>query len=203
MACVPFLREETVGAMADRILIGQIVGAIGLKGEVKVQSYAEDPSRFSSLAALFVGTRPGGTLGRDVRGRSEDLPAGEELTPFAVTGVRYKGQTPIVTLEGVTDRMTAEAMQFCYVYMDAQELPPLAEGEYYVRDLLGLAVVTEEGDVVGTLKEIRTETPQKLYVVEREGRGDVYIPGVDAFILSCSKEEGRITVRLPEGLLDL
>ncbi len=167
----------------DMILIGKIVTAVGIKGEIKIYSYAQDPSRFEQLDTLYLG---------------------KAQEPRDILSVRYKGNTPILLLEGVADRNQAEALRETPVYMDAADLPPLEEGEFYVRDLVGFQVVTEEGLLLGTLRDIYTDTPQRLYVVDpQEGSGEILIPGVDAFILDRNAQTRTITVRLPEGLLDL
>ena len=188
----------------DLILIGQITGAVGLKGEVKIYSYAQEPERFGMIRSLYVARKAAASVGADKGGASsaaEEHPLAEEVICMRRLATRYKGAMPIVRLEGVDDRDGAEALRFRYVYMDAAELPPLPEGEYYVRELLGAAVVTEDGEAVGTLSDIRTDMPQRLYEVTRPGGTVCLIPEVPAFILTKSPE--KIIVRVPEGLLEL
>ena len=190
----------------DLILLGQITGVVGLKGELKIYSYAQDPSRFGMLKMLYVAKKAAGSLGTDKRGAGkagagQEQPSMDDVEAHTVLGARLKGTIPIVRLSGVDDRDAAESLRLHYVYMDAAELPPLPEGEYYVRELLGAAVVTEDGEKIGTLTDIRTDTPQRLYEVALPGGRTCLIPGVPACILSKSPEQ--ITVRVPEGLLDL
>ena len=194
----------------DPVLIGQIVSAVGIKGEVKIYSYAESPDRFSELESLYLGDKGSKGLSGDRKGSGAEPTACADFAVYRILSVRYKGQTPILSLEGVTDRNAAEALQFRYVYMDAEDLPGLPEGEYYVRDLVGLPVVTEDGRELGVLKDIQTETPQKLYVIAVPAGTDgasapkeILLPGVPEFILEKDPAKGRILVRLPEGLLEL
>ena len=192
----------------DLILIGQITGPQGLHGEVKIYSYAQEPERFSLLKDLYVANKAAASLGTGKGGarqlsEREESPLPEDVTAHAVKSARIKGAMPIVQLADVTDRTAAEALRLRYVYMDAAELPPLPEGEYYVRDLLGADVVTEEGEWIGTLADIRTDTPQRLYEVKREDGRLCLIPGVDDFIRSRSVDPKKIVVRIPEGLLEL
>jgi len=208
----------------DPVLIGQIVSAVGIKGEVKIYSYAESPERFSELESLYLGEKGSKGLSGDRKGSGAEPTACADFAVYRILSVRYKGQTPILSLEGITDRNAAEALQFRYVYMDAEDLPGLPEGEYYVRDLVGLPVVTEDGRELGALKDIQTETPQKLYVIavpagtdgasaQEDGvsapKGgasapkEILLPGVPEFILDKDPAKGRILVRLPEGLLEL
>lgn len=164
----------------EKVKIGQAVNVTGLSGEIKVYSYAEDPSRFGKLDRLL--------LGDDV---------------YRVEKVRYKGDMPILKLEGVDDRNMAEKLRTRDVFMFEEDLEELPAGEHYIRDLLGFTVITAEGEVLGRLKDISTSTAQKLYCVEKEGGGMLYIPGVPQFILEKNIEEGIIRVSLPEGLQEL
>lgn len=87
--------------------------------------------------------------------------------------------------------------------MDEAELPPLPKGECYIKDILGFDVVTTQGETLGQLQNVIKETAQSLYVVETPEGKKIYIPGVPAFILEKNLETKKITVNLPEGLLDL
>ena len=171
----------------DLIKIGKIVNAQGLKGEVKLISYSDDPDRFEYLENIVV--------------RGKDGP--EES--FVIEDVRYtSGGSVILKLAGVEDRTAAESMKEKDVFMDEADLPELEEGQYYVRDIAGSEVVAEDGRVIGTLKDVLTNTAQDLYVVERgNGASDLMIPGVDEFILDVDAKGKKITVRLPEGLEEL
>ena len=190
----------------DLILIGQITGVVGLKGELKIYSYAQQPDRFGMLKLLYVAKKAAASLGANTRGAGKFppeavAPAMEDVEAHEVRSARLKGAVPIVRLAGIEDRDAAESLRLHYVYMDAAELPPLPEGEYYVRELIGAAVVTEDGAKIGTLTDIRTDTPQRLYEVETLEGKTCLIPGVPACILKKSRQ--TIVVRLPEGLLEL
>lgn len=178
--------------MAD-IRIGKIVNAHGIRGEVKVISYSDDPDRFEMLETIMV---------KDAKD------AKKGAAEYYIEDVRYKAGSVILKLEGVDDRNAAEALKECFVYMDEDDLPELEEGQFYVRDIAGFDVVSEDGRKIGVLKDVRTNTAQDLYIVSRkddEGRdaSDLMIPGVDEFILDIDTAEGAITVRLPEGLEDI
>ena len=153
---------------------------VGLSGEIKVYSYAEDPGRFEKLDRLFLG---------------------EEY--YTIEKVRYKGDMPILKLTGIDGRDQAEKQRQKDVFMAEEDLEELPKGEYYIKDLLGLDVITTDGNVLGKLKDITTNSAQKLYCVEREDGRMVYIPGVPQFILEKDVEKGTVKVSLPEGLLDL
>lgn len=167
----------------DKIVIGKIVNVVGLKGEVKVYSYAEEPDRFERLEKIFLGTE-------------------EKNTEYAVTKVRYKGDMVILTLDGVTDRNAAEALKGSMVLMDEADLEELPEGVYYIKDLIGMKVVSDSGVELGILKDINTNTAQRVYEVARPGKPDILIPGVDEFILDTDMDNRVITVKVIEGLYE-
>ncbi len=167
----------------DKIVIGKIVNVVGLKGEVKVYSYAEEPDRFERLEKIFLGTE-------------------EKNTEYAVVKVRYKGDMVILTLDGVTDRNAAEALKGSMVLMDEADLEELPEGVYYIKDLIGMKVVSDSGVELGTLKDINTNTAQRVYEVARPGKPDILIPGVDEFILDTDMDNRVITVKVIEGLYE-
>lgn len=167
----------------DKIVIGKIVNVVGLKGEVKVYSYAEEPDRFERLEKIFLGTE-------------------KKNTEYAVAKVRYKGDMVILTLDGVTDRNAAEALKGSMVLMDEADLEELPEGVYYIKDLIGMKVVSDSGVELGTLKDINTNTAQRVYEVARPGKPDILIPGVDEFILDTDMDNRVITVKVIEGLYE-
>ena len=170
-----------------KIKIGTIVNAVGLKGEIKVYNFSENPDRYEKLEEIYL------------------LIDGDHK-PYRIEKVRYKGSTVILKLVGIDDRNESETMKNIDIYMDEDDLEELPEGVYYVKDVL-------------------TDTPQKVYVVERRellkqrqerinGRSngenknrmkrkpDILIPGVDEFILNIDMENNTITVRVIEGLYE-
>ncbi|MGI6735746.1 MAG: ribosome maturation factor RimM [Anaerovoracaceae bacterium] len=167
--------------MAERILIGTVIRAVGLRGELKLRSYAEDPRRFEKLTHLYL---------RD--------------TAYPILRVRRQKGMPVVLLDGIDSRDAAESLRGCDVEMDAAELEETSPGEYYIRDLLHADVVLEDGRPLGILEDIRTDSPQPLCCIRlREDGRLIYLPGVPAFIRAVEAEKGRVTVRLPKGLLEL
>ena len=127
-----------------------------------------------------------------------------------IEGLRYKGAQIILKIEGIDDRNASEAARGCELFMDEADLPELEEGQFYVRDMVGSDVVLEDGTLIGTLKDVLTNTAQDVYVVKRsdgpggeKSKNDLLIPGVPQFILEVDIDEKKIVVRLPEGLMEL
>lgn len=163
----------------EKINVGQIVGAVGLKGEFKVYDYGEDMDRYSGFEYIYI-----------------------EDEKHGLKNARVQKNVVVLLCEGIDDRNKAEKLRGRNLFIDENQLPRLPEGTYYIRDLIGFDVVDEAGKKIGTLKDIHKSTAQPLYVVKTTKGGEAYIPGVDEFILRTDLENRTITVRIIEGLID-
>lgn len=163
----------------EKITIGQIVNAVGLKGESKVYNYSDSQERYFDLQTVYLD---------------------DEL--YEIEKVRFQQHLVILKFKGVDDRDAAEALKGKYVYITEEDLKELPEGTYYIRDLIGSLVVLENGEVLGTLTNVLQTSAQDLYEIDVEGK-KVLLPGVSEFILNVDLKTKKVTVRLPEGLLDL
>ena len=159
----------------------------GVSGEVKVIPETDDPDRLRGLDRLFVGA------------------SAESARVRAIAGLRFQpnkhGVAALVKFEGVAGREGAELLRGQSVYAAEDDLPPLEEGEVFVHDLIGLAVVTEDGDAVGTVTDVMLGA-QDLLVVKRDGKPDALIPDVDEIVTLVDLDAEQITIAPPEGLLD-
>ena len=164
----------------EKIEIGKIVSAVGLKGEVKVYNYSDGTDIYEDTPEVYVG---------------------DELTE--IEGVRYHKNMVILRLSGITDRDAAEKLRGKELYVTREDLAQLPEGQYYVRDVIGMEVVEENGTSLGRVSDVLQNTAQDLFEVERPGGKKLLIPNVDQFIKCIDADSGVVTVRLIEGMLDL
>ena len=164
----------------EKILIGKITSAVGLKGEVKVYNYSASIEIYEETPQVYVG---------------------DEL--MDVISVRQQKNMVVLRLSGFTDRDAAERARGREIFVTEADLPELPEGQFYVRDLIGMQVVTEEGEDLGEVTDVIQNTAQDLFEVELPEGRKVLIPKVDAFVRSIDGETRTVTVRLQEGLLDL
>lgn len=164
----------------EKILIGKIVNAVGLKGEVKVYCYTDRKERFQELEDIWV-----------------------EDSLRHIQKVRYQGNVAILKLEGVDDRNAAEAQKNKGVFMEESQLAELPEDTYYVRDLVGIHVLQEDGSLLGELTDVIQNSGQDLYQIKLETGKNILLPAVREFVLKIEMDERQMTVSLPEGLLDL
>ena len=121
----------TSPATVKRIALAAVAGAHGVRGEVKLKLFGEGIESLSGQPSLTVGG-----------------------VPLKLKDVRAGNKTAIARFEGVASREAAEALRGSLVEIDRASLPPLAEGEYYHSDLIGLPCVDDDGQPVGTVAAI-------------------------------------------------
>lgn len=172
----------------DLLLVGRVLKAHGTGGEVKVIPETDDPARLDAVETIYLGRTP------------------EQAAPHAVTSVRHqvtkRGPLALVKLDGIDGRGDADALRQLYVYATEDALPPLEDDEQFIHDLVGLAVVTEDGEHIGTVRTVEPTAAHDVFVVERDGpEPPAMIPAVEEFVREVDLEEGRLVVRLIEGLL--
>ena len=165
------------------LVVGEIVGAHGIRGEVKVALETSFPERFQRLTSVLVGP-----------------PDESAYRPYRLLAARLHKSFALLQLADVTDRTTAEEMRGLVVAIPASEAMPLGEDEYYVHQLQGLAVVTEEGEMLGTLEEVIFTGANDVYVVQAEDGAEVLLPAIEDVVLNIDLDAERMTVRLLEGL---
>lgn len=164
----------------EKIKIGKIVNAVGLKGEVKVYNYSDSPDAYERADAVYMG---------DVL--------------LAVENVRLQKNMVILKLSGIDDRNGAEAVKGKEIFITEADLPVLPEGQFYVRDLIGMTVKEQDGVPLGKVVNVLQNTAQDIFEVERENGKQLLIPKVDEFVIRIDVQAGEIEVKLPAGLLDL
>ncbi len=164
--------------MNDLLEIGKIVKLSGLKGRLKVLSYCESTQGFKALENVFVG--------KDIK----------HLSIFKVRRLHIKGRTFSLELEGVDTVETAGTLIGQSVFMTQEPLP---DGEYYWKDIEGLEVVTEDGERLGRVTAILPTGSSDVYVCSGE-EGEILLPAFEDVVREIDIENGRMVVRLPEGL---
>ena len=183
----------------EKIKIGKIVSAVGLKGEVKIYSYAGSKERYESLARLIVAAPGRGAA--DERGFTPAPDRGEK--EYAIENVRYQKEMVIVKLAGVGDRNQAEALRESEVFITEDDLEELPADTFYIRDLLGCRVLeAESGRELGTLSDVIQNSAHDLYQVDLTDGRQALIPAVGQFIAAVDPTQREIRVRLIPGLLD-
>ena len=171
------------------LVVGRVVKAHGITGEVVVDVRTDDPdARFAPGSVLRGRPGKGGGAARD----------------FTVTSARPHGGGLLVRLEGVTDRNGADALRGTLFIVDSEDLPPIDDpDEFYDHQLEGLRVVTTDGRLVGNVAEVLHTAAGELLSVTTETGSEVLVPFVSAIVLSVSLADQTIEIDPPDGLLDI
>jgi 16S rRNA processing protein RimM len=165
-----------------RVLLGAVAGAHGIRGEVKLVSFADPPDNIAAYGPL--------TSGDGQRFIIERLRA-------------LKGSTFAATLMGVTDRNGAERLKGAQLFVDRAALPQPAEEEWYHDDLIGLAAETETGERLGEVVAIYDFGAGDLIEIGRRGeKGTTLLPFTKACVPVVDVPGGRVVVALPEEIGD-
>lgn len=173
-------------AASSLVVLGRLMKPHGIKGAIRVEYYAESPELLEKPLML----RAGRFAPRPVRIREWSL---------------WKDQL-ILTIEGIDDRTKAEQMRGQELLIDASFLPEADDDEPYLRDLIGLTVKLENGDIVGELEDVDFPAGQEMWVIrapESEGGHEILLPAVPEFVLDIDLSAEVVTIAPPEGLLDL
>lgn len=191
----------------EKIKIGKIVNAVGLKGEVKVYSYAGENDRFEKLDRIIAGGSQSGSgqsgSGQEGGAKRADCKKPQSDMEFEIEKVRYQKNMVILKLRGVDDRNQAEALKDMDVFITEDDLEELPDDTFYVRDLIGCQVVDiNDGKKLGVVSDLIQNSAQDIYQIDLAEGGQALIPAVEQFIKNVDIENKTITVSLIPGLID-
>ena len=161
--------------------LGQIVNTRGLKGEVKVNSYSEDPNRFEKIKSIIVRLK-----GKD--------------TEYEIEKVSYTKNQVVLKLKTIDTIEEAEKLRNSIILIDREKLGELPEDVYYIADLIGLEVYTDQNEYLGKVDDIFNTKSNDVYVVKDDLGKNKLLPGIPEVIKKISLEDGKIIVHLIEGL---
>jgi 16S rRNA processing protein RimM len=175
-------RARTPRAAKDLVCVGRIVGARGLKGEVRIASFTARPHDVAAYGPV-----------RDAAGARS----------FTVTVVsESKGQI-VARLSEVSDRAAAEALKGLELYVPRRALPPAKDGEYYHADLIGLHAELAGGRPLGTVTAVHDYgAGASLEVAPAAGGEAVLVPFTARTVPVVDVAGGRLVIDAPEGLLE-
>ena len=163
------------------MLLGEIGAAQGLKGEVRLRSYTQDPEAIARYGAL-----------EDEHGRA-----------IEIERVRVTPKALIARIKGVTTREGAEALTSTKLYIDRARLPEREEDEWYHPDLIGLAAIDLDGIEIGTVVAMHNFGAGDLIEVQpTTGGATVLVPFTRDTVPEVDVEGGRLTLAPPEGLFE-
>ncbi len=170
--------------MVTRFRVGVITGTHGLRGEVKVYPTTDEPARFLDLEQVILDT-------------------GREERVLKLRSVKFFKKFVILGFEGMDRIEDVERLKGAELLIPREDAYELEEGEYFIPDLLGLKVVTDDARELGVIRDVIETGANNVYVVKNEDGKEILIPAIPQCILEVSLEEGRMTVHLLPGLENL
>lgn len=170
--------------MTKDMLIGEVIGIHGIRGELKVKPLTDDPMRFYDLKGIFLNSK----------GRSEY---------FEIDAVRLHKEAVLLQLREVKDRNTAEKYRGAEVRIERENAVDLVEDEYFISDLIGLQVTDGQKGDIGKISDILTTTGS-VDTVEIQNSGKrIYVPFRKVYFHGVDLKAGTVTADIPEDFFSL
>ena len=164
--------------MEDKFEIGKIVNTFGIKGEVKILPYTEDVNSFKKMKYIYV----------------NDL-------KIKIQSVKFHKNFVILKLEGIEDMTSAENLRNSIIKIERKK-EKLPENTYYIKDLIGLEVITDDdGNTLGVVKDIYNTGANDIYTIETKEGKEILLPAIKEVIKEVDIENRKIIVHILKGLI--
>ena len=168
--------------MLPNLEIGQIVNTFGIKGMVKVKPFTDDIRRFDELKTVYIEKN-------------------SNQTEYEIEEVKYHKDMVLIKFKGIDKVEQAEMLRNSYLTVSRDSVEKLEEGRYYIVDLLGLEVYTDEQILLGTLEDIFNTGSNDIYVVKDKQGKQILLPAIQDVIKQIDIENKKIIVHLLPGLV--
>jgi 16S rRNA processing protein RimM len=162
------------------LVVGQFGRPHGIQGEINLSVLTDFPERLKAGVLVYVG---------------------EQHRPLRIRRSRPHGAGLLLSFKGYDTPEQVSELTRSLVYVRGDDRPPLAEGEYYHHELVGLQVVDEEGQPLGELVQILSNPANDIYVVRPRAGKEILLPAIEDVILDIDLEKGQVRVHLLPGLL--
>ena len=162
--------------------IGQVVNIFGIKGMIKVKPFTENIKRFDKLTKIYIKKK-------------------NTEKEYGIEEVKYHKNMVLIKLKGIDTVEEAEKLRDGYLQVDRKDEEPLEEGTYYIVDMIGLEVYTDDGNILGKLEDIYNTGSNDIYVVKNEQGKQILLPAISEVIQKIDMENKKIIVHLIEGLI--
>lgn len=167
------------------LVVGRVLRPHGVRGEVRVEIVTGYPERLGQHAAFYL-AHPNSP---------------EAVRRYAVERLRLHRDVALLKLEGCDTRNAADDLRGMLVQIPIEDAVPLEEGEYYLYQVVGVQVETEDGEQLGQVIEVLDTGANDVYVVQGP-RGEVLLPAIKDVVLELDLDARRLVVRLMPGLLE-
>ena len=168
--------------MQEFLEIGQIVNIFGIKGVVKVKPFTDDIKRFDDLKKVYVENN-------------------NNKKEYEIEEVKYHRDMVLIKFKGIDKIEQAELLRNCYLKVNRNDEPELEKGTYYIVDLIGLDVYSDEGNLIGKVDDIFNNGSCDIYAVKDELGKQLLLPAISDVIKEINLEENKIVVHILKGLI--
>ncbi len=165
------------------IAIAKVLKSVGVHGEIKLKPLTHDLDRFKKLQTVWVGIDQ------------------ESVASHSVQFVRMVQDYPHVRVEGISDPETANTFRGQYVFVDDSETVQPQSGSFFIHDIIGLNVVTTDGEVIGTIREVLDFPANDVWVVDRQSK-ELLLPAIKEIVREVDLKQKRVVIQPMKGLLD-
>ena len=168
--------------MTKYLEIGQIVNTFGIKGMVKVKPFTDNIERFNNLEKIYIKNKSG-------------------QTEYKIQEVKYHKNMVLIKFEGIENPEQADLLRNSYLMVDRETEEPLEPGRYYIVDMIGLDVFTDDNEYLGKLEDIYNTGSNDIYVVKNELGKQVLLPAIEDVIKNIDMDNKKVIVHLIPGLV--
>lgn len=168
--------------MEDLLKVGVITTTHGVRGEVKVYPTTDEPERFLDLEYVLLDT-------------------GKELRRLDIKNVRFFKNLVILKFDGIDNINDIEKYKGKRLLVDREHAVKLKKDEYFIADMIGMHVFTEDGAEFGTLRDVLETGANDVYIIDTTDEKEVLVPAIKQCILNVDIEEQKMTIHLLEGLV--
>ncbi len=161
------------------LIVGRVLKPWGVRGEVKIEILTEFPERFASLRQVFIG---------------------DDAKRFPVDYARLHGKSALLKFKGIDSPEDAEVLRDQLVQVALEDAVKLPKGKMYLYQLIGLTVVTTEGDALGEIKDVLDTGANDVYVVH-DGTREILIPAIEDVVKEIDLERREMKIKIMEGLV--
>lgn len=161
--------------------VGQIVNTFGIKGQLKVKPFTDELERFEELKTVYICKK-------------------NEMKKVEIEEVKYHKDMVLLKIKGIDDLNEVEQYKGLFLKIDRKDAKELPEGTYFIADLLGLEVYTDEGELLGKVEDIFPTGANDVYIVKDDMGKQILLPSIPEVLKEIDLEKEKIIVHIIEGL---